>query len=388
MKKLSILLLVVMSSTLLLVGCGKGGEEAASGESVNASDIGLTDKKEEAETESKPAETEKPPKEGMVRSKLTNEWITQELADARPIAVMYPINKEAQPQYGLSNIDIFYEILEEGKMSRQMGILNDWKDLKQIGNIRSIRDYFVYPALEWDSLIVHFGGPELYVSDILLRPDVENLNGTGTVKMGPDYGAFYRIKKSGVASEHTAYTSGEKLLSGIDKAGFSLTHRDEYYQPDHFIFADEKEPNTLKDAPGVKDATEIDMSDCFPVTKSTLSYNEDDGLYYKTMYGKAQSDAETKEQLAFTNVIVQNTYFEQRDPKGYLYFQMHDTTRDGYYFTQGKGIHITWEKPDNKPIASNYAATKYYDDNGKEIVLNTGKTMIFIVEDGDKTIFE
>ncbi|MEG1848491.1 MAG: DUF3048 domain-containing protein [Lachnospiraceae bacterium] len=391
MKKLNIILLVALSSVALLVGCGKDKEADAPAETVNAGDIGLpgsTDKESDKETGKEEAETETPPQKGMVRSDLTNEWISEELAADRPIAVMFPINKEAQPQYGLSNIDIFYEILEEGKMSRQMGIINDWKDLDQIGNIRSIRDYFVYPALEWDSIIVHFGGPELYVSDILLRDDVENLNGTGTVKMGSDYGAFFRIKKSGVASEHTAYTSSDKLLKAIDKAGYSLTHRDEYYQPDHFIFANEKDKNTLEGAPGVKDATEIDMSNCFPVTKSALSYDKKDGLYYKTMYGKPQCDAETKEQLAFTNVIVQNTYFEQRDPKGYLYFQMHDDTRDGYYFTQGKCIPITWKKPDDKPVVSNYAPTKYYDNNGKEIVLNTGKTMIFIVEDGDKTVFE
>lgn len=390
MKKLSILFLVAVSSALVLAGCGKekDAQTSSTEETVNADDIGIGGtEKTEAETEA-PADTDTPPEEGMVRSKITNEWISEELADTRPIAVMYPINKEVQPQYGLSNIDVFYEILEEGKMSRQMGIINDWQDLEQIGNIRSIRDYFVYAALEWDPIIVHFGGPALYVSDILLRSDVENLNGTGTKDMGPDYGAYYRIKKSGVASEHTAYTSGEKILGGIDKAGFSLTHREEYYQPDHFIFANEKQPNTLEKAPGVKDATEIDMSNCFPVTKSTLSYNEKDGLYYKTMYGKAQCDAKTEEQLAFTNVIVQNTYFESRDQKGYLYFQMHDDTRDGYYFTQGKVIPITWKKPDDVPVKSNYTPTRYYDENGDEIILNTGKTMIFVVEDGDETKFK
>ena len=66
-----------------------------------------------------------------------------------------------------------------------------------------------------------------------------------------------------------------------------------------------------------------------------------------------------------------------RDQKGYLAFQCHDTTRDGWYFTNGKGIHVTWEK------TSDYSATRYYDDDGNEIRLNTGKTMICIVEDGD-----
>lgn len=379
MKKWSALFLIGLTSTMMLFGCGKKEKK----ETVTITDgIASETKSEEATTKEEvsseaPVEEENP--EGKVRNPLTNEWIDEALLDKRPIAVMYPINKEAMPQYGYDNIDVFYEILEEGKMSRQMAIIKDWENLEQIGNIRSIRDYFVYPALEYDSIIVHFGGPELYVSDILSRADVDNVNGTGGGKMGSDYGAFYRVPRAGVASEHTAYTSGEKLQAAIEKAGFSTTYRD-VYKGDHFIFADAKTPNTLANGEA---ATNIDMSACFPVTKPVLKYNESDGLYYREIYGKPQVDATSGNQLAFSNVIVQNTRWEQRDPKGYLYFQMFDTTRDGYYFTQGKAIPITWKHSDKDGIDSNYEPTRYYDADGNEIVLNTGKTMIFIVEDGD-----
>ena len=63
-------------------------------------------------------------------SVLTGEPIDPKLAAQRPIAVMFPIDKEAQPQYGLSNVDVFYEIIEEGSMSRQMGIIQDWQNLQ------------------------------------------------------------------------------------------------------------------------------------------------------------------------------------------------------------------------------------------------------------------
>lgn len=379
MKKLSVLFLIGLSSTMLLFGCGKDKEEKQETITITEGIASETQSEEPSEEEASTETEEEESVEGKVRNPLTNEWIDEELADKRPIAVMYPINKEAMPQYGYDNIDVFYEILEEGKMSRQMAIMKDWENLEQIGNIRSIRDYFVYPALEYDSIIVHFGGPELYVTDILSRADVENINGTGGSKMGSDYGAFFRVPRSGVAQEHTAYTSGEKLQAAIEKAGFSKTYRD-VYKGDHFTFADAKSPNTLENGEA---ATKIDMSSCFPVTKPVLTYNEEDGLYYREIYGKPQVDAVTGNQLAFANVIVQNTYFEQRDPKGYLYFQMFDTTRDGYFFTQGKAIPITWKHSDKNGIDSNYEPTKYYDKDGKEIVLNTGKTMIFIVEDGD-----
>ncbi len=112
MKKLSIFLLIAASSSMILFGCGKKEEtttEPATSEEVNAEDIGLGTETEEA-PEVAPEET----KDGMVQSPLTNEWIDEALANERPIAVMYPTNKVALPQYGLDNIDVFYEILEEG----------------------------------------------------------------------------------------------------------------------------------------------------------------------------------------------------------------------------------------------------------------------------------
>ena len=88
-------------------------------------------------------------------------------------------------------------------------------------------------------------------------------------------------------------------------------------------------------------------------------------------------DAATGKQLAFKNVLIQFTHHVVLDDNGYLAFQGSDTTRDGWYFTNGKGIHVNWRK------TSDYGATRYYDDNGKEITLNTGKTMICIVQAGD-----
>ena len=126
------------------------------------------------------------------------------------------------------------------------------------------------------------------------------------------------------------------------------------------------------------------MSGCYPLTRCYFRYNEDDGLYYRYQHLSGDTDVPhidaEGQQLAFQNILVQNTYCEELSD-GYLVFQCHDTTRDGWFFTNGKGIHVNWEK------TSDYGATRYYDDNGNEILLNTGKTMICIVEDGDTFSF-
>ena len=38
-------------------------------------------------------------------------------------------------------------------------------------------------------------------------------------------------------------------------------------------------------------------------------------------------------------------------------------------------IHVTWEKKDD------YEPTVYYDDNGEEVTVNQGRTMVFIIRD-------
>ena len=48
------------------------------------------------------------PAEGMVRSRLTNEWVDADVAATRPIAVMIPNEAAAIPQYSLSEASILY----------------------------------------------------------------------------------------------------------------------------------------------------------------------------------------------------------------------------------------------------------------------------------------
>lgn len=388
MKRVKAFILAGLTAAML-IGCGSSDDDAVVGISIEKlEDIqpAAEEVAEETPAEQEQASEDDPPEEGMVRSYFTNEWVDASINEKRPLAVMYPINKEAQPQYGLSNVAVFYEIMEEGSMSRQMGILEDWENLDRIGNIRSIRDYFIYAALEYDPVIIHFGGPELYVSGVLTgknRPngvdDVENLNGVGGKAMGSDYGAFFRVPE-GSTSEHTAFTDGAHVKSAMEKAGYSMTHRDQYFESgSHFTFTGYTNPNTLESYSDAVEATDIDMAGCFPVTKSALTYDPEKEVYLKSLYGAAQKDAVTGEQLAFSNVIIQRTYHEVRDSNGYLAYQMHDKTHDGYFLTKGKMIHITWEK------TSDYSPTKYFDDNGQEITFNTGKTMIFVIQEKGKS---
>lgn len=310
---------------------------------------------------------------GYVRSVYTNEWIPANQALFRPIAVMMPTDKKAQPSYGIGNAKILYEIMEEGEISRQLAVIDDWHTLPQIGNIRSCRAYYIPQATEWDPILIHFGGV-VYMKDRIMAADINNLSGSAQYGVGGGtVGANAFFRTTDKKAPHNAYTSGQNVINTCIQLDYSLLIRDGYYNPKHFTFA--QGVNTLEQyATAAKTANVIDLSQIFTYTKSAFAYNPADGLYYKTLHGEPQVDALTGQQLTFANVIVQNTKWCKLDQNGYLYFQNYDTTEDGYYFTKGKAIHVTWQK------TGDYTPTVYYDDFGNEIQLNEGKTYIAIAQ--------
>ena len=338
---------------------------------------GQSSPEEEAASEALAATAEsaepEEPEDTTIRSILTNLEIDPEVKNQRPIAVMYPINYEAQPQYGLNKVDVFYEMIEEGSMSRQMGIIQDWQDLDLIGNIRSTRSYFVLEAMRYDPIMIHFGGPIDWLINVTNRSDLDNLNGVGGV-LGGDYGAFYRID-NGKALEHTAFTDAQSIKNACALAGYKLNIRSKYYDERQFYFNAPDDRNTLEQYEDSIPATTIDMSGAFPVTQSSLVYNPEDHKYYKYLYGEPQCDAVTGEQMAFDNVIIQEARFKYVGNHGYVDLDTISRGRNAYVLTEGRCVPAHWWR---KGV---HKHTTYYYKDKSRIHLNTGKTMIFIIRD-------
>lgn len=346
-------------------GTGASGEKA----DASSDDRAKADASGTPTTATEPAE----PEDTTIRSVLTNLEITEKVKKQRPIAVMYPINYEAQPQYGLNKVDIFYEMIEEGSMSRQMGIIQDWHHLDLIGNIRSTRSYFVLEAMRYDPIMIHFGGPIDWLINVTNRKDLDNLNGVGGV-LGGDYGAFYRID-NGKALEHTAFTDADSIKAACELAGYKLKIRPEYYDERQFYFNAPDNRNTLTQYEDSIPATTIDMTGAFPVTQSYLAYNEEDHKYYKYLYGEPQCDGITGEQLAFDNVIIQEARFKYVGNHGYVDLDTISRGRNAYVITEGRCVPCYWWR---KGV---HKHTSYYYKDKSHIHLNTGKTMIFIIRD-------
>ncbi|MBQ8815740.1 MAG: DUF3048 domain-containing protein [Lachnospiraceae bacterium] len=388
MKKLHVALCVMIASAALLTGCGDNAAPVTGSDAeVIESTVTPTESTAATETAATTETVETviddsiPPEEGMVRSRFTNEWIDEDLYDQRPLAVMIPNESAAIPHYGLSEASILYEANVEGRMTRMMAIFEDYESVEKIGNIRSFREYYGYWAFEWDSIITSYGGT-IYDEALRERDTTDHLN--GNVYQSRSGSPFYRSADR--SAPHNAYINGSKVKDFLETLGFEEKDRG-LADETHYNFTTPSNLNTLTQYSSAEDATYVDMTACYPLTKCYFEYNEADGLYYRSQHVSNGTDGPhidgaNGQQLAFTNLIIQSCEYAVRDAKGYLWFQTIDSGRDAWYVTQGKMIKCTWEKE------SEYGATRYYDEDGNEITLNTGKTMVLIIEDGDMFDYE
>lgn len=383
-KRIFALFLAAFLLTGSLAGCGnsgKGNDTPDDQQQIN-DDQGNTnidnnnDKQEDTDTT-----VPGPSHENEVRSVLTNKWIPKSKENHRPLALMVPNDKAALPHYNISDAGVIYQCAVEEPFTRLMVLYDDYESLgDRIGNVRSARTYFIYWAMEWDPLFIHFGGPKLYVSDILKSGLISSIDLTNAPK-GTEKSAGKETESGSKAQYYratdrkapqNAYVSAASIENAINSKKYSKTYTD-LYKGAHFTFADENNPVDLSKTGYAIECNTLDFKNVYTHDKTYFLYDSNEKKYLRYQFGEAHVDEATGEQLAFENIIVQFCNWRKLDAKGYLEFYFKEGM-NGYYITNGYAIPITWEKEDD------FALTKYYDASGNEIVLNTGKTMICIVE--------
>ena len=308
----------------------------------------------------------------QVRSYLSGKMVSTDIGDRRPVAIMLNNIEDAMPMSGVSYADVLYECVVEGSLTRMMGIFENYDDLEKIGSVRSCRNYFVYYALEFDSIYCHYGQSS-YALPLLEEDYVDNLSGLAAI--GDT--VFYRTTDR--VAPHNAYASAKGIQKGIEEMGYRETYKDDY--TGKFTFANDGDPNDLSSEQSY-DATHVEPG--YKINKPVMEYNAKDEKYYRSQYGTPHVDDLNGEQLAFDNIILQYSTWEQIDEKGYLGFDCHGGG-NMTYITKGKAVDGTWLS-----LGGEQGAVRYFDSDGEEIVLNQGKTLIEIIQDteGDKVVIK
>ena len=302
---------------------------------------------------------------GQMRSYLSGLPVDEKIGNRRPIAIMLNNLEAAQPMSGISYADVVYEYVVEGAITRLMGLFENYDDLDKIGSVRSCREYFVYTALEFDAIYMHFG-QAAYAVELLSQDYVDNLNGLG--EAGDT--CFYRT--SDRQAPHNVYTSAKGIEAGIKKLGYREDHYDGY--KGKFKFCD---LNKVITNDGGIDAKHIEPK--YRINKPWFDYNEATGKYDRYQYDGPQIDDLTGEQISFDNVIIQYNKWIQLDEKDYLAFDCHSGGLI-QYFTKGKMVVGMWQRDINEENFD-LSAIRYYDMDGNEIEINNGKTFICVVQD-------
>ena len=317
---------------------------------------------EETTTETVNEEETEISRENMMHSYLTGEWVDNSIGMRKPVAYMLDNVPNAIPQTGISRAGVVYEAPVEGGICRLMPIIENYDDLELITNIRSARPYFPYFAQEFESIYLH-SGDCIYSYEVTSSQTINNIKDDATASTGYNGITFFR--GSDRYAPFNLYTSGEKINAGIEALNYEKLHSTDY--SGKFLFAEDEEEVYLSDGI-VAELVETN----YRVNDSYFVYNSDEGIYYRYQYGEPHIDALNGEQLTTNNIILQYCDYNMFEFGGYLNIYV-DGNGAGKYITNGKAIDITWEKN------SEFGQTKYYDEDGNEVVMNQGKTWMCII---------
>ncbi len=294
--------------------------------------------------------------------------ISDEALTHRPVAVMINNMIKALPQWGISQADIIYEMLAEGRITRFLAIFQDYSKIEKLASIRSARPYYMDIAQSYGAVYIHFGGSVPAYDAIAARKDLIHLDGIkgnweGTVVFrDPE-----RRKQMGL--EHSVYTTGEYLQLAMEKLAAKGYDLEQTEHPSAFTFGEKWSENS---------AVQGEKADKVTVTFSSshkpwFEYDKESEKYLRFQYGDPQWDGHMECQLAIDNVLVLR--MPTTDIPSDLKLIDVDTTGEGegYFFTKGRYVPITWQKEKyNSEIL-------YFTQDGQPLVVSRGTTFVSVV---------
>ncbi|MGB8453730.1 MAG: DUF3048 domain-containing protein [Anaerocolumna sp.] len=354
MKKHTIMLLILLM-IISLVGCKKkDGTEVIP--SVTPT---VTPAVSPAVTTTVTPAIEPENHDGEAKSILTGLWVSKEISNKRPYAIMLNNIKMASPQSGTMEASILYETLVEGGITRLMGIFEELNDTR-IGSVRSARHYFVSFADEYDAIYVHYG-QTTYATKKISALGIDTLSGLSS--LGET--VFYRDKS--IKAPHNAFASKEGILKGTEIKKYEMEYPKDY--EGHFTFYG-KDTDLTSDQEVEKITLEFSN-----YASPYFTYDSKEKVYNRFQFDTKHIDYNTGKQLTFKNIIVQFVKEWDIDQHDYQTMDIENAEGKGYYITNGRKVDITWKKNEST------RKMRYYDSQDKELTINPGKTYIAVFPD-------
>lgn len=292
------------------------------------------------------------------------------MGEYHPINVQIENDPKARPQTGMSQADIVYECLEEGRsMTRFQCVFND-NIPTSVGPVRSCRIPFILIAEEYKGLLCFFGGPMNTDTGADIYPKLSKAKKAGNLQVAVDgitgtygtnskYGIYQRVKADSAGNKRV---TPHNVYADLTKALPLLTGPVEPVS--HFQF------NANADYSSYEDTTSIEIKYTSKSVDTLYTYDPAAQNYKRFVSGDPFIDAGNGQQITVKNIIVQfakTTGFGTK--KGHLNIALVGSGNADTYVA-GKHIKATWKRPKEADI------TKFYDANGNEIQLLPGNTWV------------
>jgi hypothetical protein len=306
--------------------------------------------------------TEESPLNGLL---FTQSEMTA-LKTKRPVVVMTDNQVDARPQSSMNSADIVIEANAEGGITRLMAIY--WSTAPtEVGPIRSMREYFLEWASEYDPLIIHDGcassdDPRTNACGNLYSFGVKDLSTTGA----------WRVNTATRFSPHNEYASVTydwDYATKVGWDGFPTSLQSWQFKAD-------AAPSSRADKSQVKLTFSVALNNGGDYDV-VWTYDKSSNTYLRQVGGQADIDNETKTQVFAKDIVVQEvSEVQSGDEKAHLIVT---TTGQGgaTFLMDGKISYGTWKKD------SRTDRTTYYDSTGKEVIFNRGRIWVEVLSTTD-----
>lgn len=272
--------------------------------------------------------------------------------------------------WGASYADILYETPLHKNGHTLLNFLFSDTVPERVGPIRSARVTHAELREEWDAGFLFYGGQDSEGTNIydVFRDTGANQKGilfSGIVSTGKPWKKYYSRVEDIVSPYNVS--ADVKAMQVLIPSGFKAPSRP-------YLFTDELP------AQG-NPASSITITLNLPEYSSSFLYDPDTNRYLRFVGGEPYADAETKEQLSFSNLIIQRTSVTY-----YLGFKERPVTKNigsgnADIFMGGRYIPGYWVRTGMNQ------RTVFFDQNGNEIALQRGKTFISLLDDGTQVTY-
>lgn len=299
--------------------------------------------------------TEESPLNGLLFTKKEMD----EMKKRRPVAVMTNNHVQARPASGFNSADIVYEANAESGITRNMAIY--WSSAPdKVGPIRSLRQYYLEWASEYDPLLIRDGcaestDPKANACGNIRSYAIKDISTIGAWRWNDG-------RRVAPHNEYSSVRNAWEYAKRMDWDSFPTSIQSLEFKNDADL-KDRGEKTVAK----VVFHMRLNNGGTYDVI---WTYDQATNTYFRKVGGKNDIDQETNTQVTAKNIVIQKVKMSGASDGTARVVIPTVGEGEAIILQDGRIIDGRWKK------ASKNDRTKFYDNSGKAIKFNRGRIWI------------